>query len=175
MSDTAVGRAGTDRRGEIVLTPQGYARLQRELATLVTVNRAEARARLSQALQIAGDLADNPEYLDASAELARVESRIVLLEERIATARVLRTDEPSSGVVSLGSRVQLDDLDDGSSEEYVLVSSAESNPSKGRLSNESPVGRAIEGHHPGEIVEVRAPHGIRHLRIARIARARIAA
>ena len=93
MSDTAVGRAGTDRRGEIVLTPQGYARLQRELATLVTVNRAEARARLSQALQIAGDLADNPEYLDASAELTRVESRIVLLEERLATARVLPSEQ----------------------------------------------------------------------------------
>jgi len=81
-------------------------------------------------------------------------------------ARPLRREEVSTGVVSIGSRVVLDDLDDGTYETYVLVSPSESNPAEGRLSNESPVGRAIEGHRRGEVVEVRAPHGVRHLRIA---------
>jgi transcription elongation factor GreA len=78
---------------------------------------------------------------------------------------VLGADEPSSQVVSLGSRVVLKDLDDGAREEYVLVSSAESNPAEGRLSNESPVGRAIAGHHKGDVVDAQAPHRVRHLRI----------
>ena len=71
--------------------------------------------------------------------------------------------------------VRLRDVEAKETVEYHIVGSAEADPAEHRLSNESPVGRAIEGHHPGEIVEVRAPHGIRHLRIARIARARIAA
>jgi transcription elongation factor GreA len=73
---------------------------------------------------------------------------------------------PPAEVVCLGSQVVLEDLDDSTREEYVLVPSADSNPSAGRLSNESPVGRAIAGHHLGDVVDARAPHRIRHLRIA---------
>jgi len=69
---------------------------------------------------------------------------------------------------SLGSRVLLDDLDEGTRVEYVIVSRADSNPSQGRISNESPVGKAIEGHHRGDVVAARAPHGIRRLRITEI-------
>lgn len=160
-----VGSGGLD---EIVLTPEGYAKLEEEYRHLTTVKRAEAAARLSQALQIAGDLADNPEYLDVRAEVELVEQRIALLERRLRAARVLRPDEPSSQVVSLGSRVVLEDLDEGGREEYVLVSSAESNPAEGRLSNESPVGRAIAGRHRGDVVDVSAPHRTRHLRIVEL-------
>jgi transcription elongation factor GreA len=81
-------------------------------------------------------------------------------------ARVLRPDEPSGQIVSIGSHVVLDDLDDSTREEYILVSSAESNPAEGRLSNESPVGKAIAGHHKGDVVDARAPRRVRHLRIA---------
>jgi len=70
--------------------------------------------------------------------------------------------------ISVGSRVLIEDLDDGSSEEYVLVSQAESNLAAGRLSCESPVGRAIEGHRPGDTVDAHAPRRIRHLRIAAV-------
>lgn len=69
-------------------------------------------------------------------------------------------------VVALGARVVLEDLDDGTCEEYVLVASGESNPAEGRISSESPVGRAIGGHCRGDVVAARAPHRIRHLRIA---------
>ena len=69
---------------------------------------------------------------------------------------------------SLGSHIVLDDLDDSSREEYVLVSSIESNPTQGRLSNESPVGRAIAGRHKGDVVDAITPHRVRHLRIANV-------
>lgn len=157
-----VGNGSLD---EVVLTPEGYAKLEEEYQRLTTVKRPEAATRLSQALEVAGDLADNPEYLDAHAELDLVEERIALLERRLHAARMLRPDEPSSQAVSLGSHVVLEDLDDGAREEYVLVSSAESNPAEGRLSNESPVGRAIADHHEGDVVDARAPHRVRHLRI----------
>jgi transcription elongation factor GreA len=154
---------------EVVLTPDGYAKLEEEHGRLTKVKRPEAEARLRDALQIAGDLADNPEYLDARAELDLIEHRIDLFERRLKMARLLQPGEGTSRVISIGSRVALDDLDDGGLEQYVLVSSSESNPAEGRLSNESPVGRAIEGHESGDVVEVRTPHGIRHLRIAELA------
>lgn len=170
MTGTTVGPIterppAPDRADDVVLTPEGYARLVEEHRLLTTVKRPEVAARLSQALQVAGDLGDNPEYLDASTELDLVEQRISILEARLSAARVLRPDEASSRVVSLGSQVVLEDLDEHTREEYVLVSSAESDPAEGRLSNESPVGRAISGHHKGEVVDAHAPHMIRHLRI----------
>jgi len=158
-----VVRGGHD---EVVLTPEGYAKLEDELRQLTTVKRPEVAARLSDALQVPGDLSDNPEYVDARTELDLVESRIELLEGRLHAARVLEPDEPSSQVVSLGSHVTLQDLDDGLREDYLLVSSAESNPTEGRLSADSPVGTAILGHHVGDVVDARAPHRIRHIRIS---------
>lgn len=164
----AVERAGhgNGRAEELVLTQEGFAKLEEELRRLTSVKRPEAIALLSSALEVAGDLTDNSEYLDARAELDFVDERIELLDQRLRAARLLRPDEPSSRIVSLGSHVVLEDLDDASREEYVLVSSGESNPAEGRLSNDSPVGRAISGHRKGDLVDAHAPHRIRHLRIA---------
>lgn len=150
----------------VILTPEGHGKLLEEHATLVEVRRPQAAAHLSQALELAGDLADNPEYLDARNELDLVERRIDLLERHLRRARVLRAEEVSSEVVSLGSHVVIEDIDTTDTEEYLLVSSAESNPAEGRLSNESPVGRAVEGHHKGDVVDAAAPQRVRHLRIA---------
>jgi transcription elongation factor GreA len=88
--------------------------------------------------------------------------------ERRLRVRAARPDDPASVVVSLGSRILLEDLDDRTREECVLVPAAESNPAEGRLSNESPVGKAIEGHRRGDVVDARAPRCVRHLRIADI-------
>ena len=156
-------RGGGD---EVVLTPEGYARLQEEFRHLTTVRRPEAAARLSDALRVGGDLSDNSEYVDARTELELLESRIEVLGGPLHAARVLDPDEPSSQVVSIGSHVTLQDLDDGLREEYLLVSSAESDPTEGRLSADSPVGSAILGHRRGDVVDARAPHRIRHLRIS---------
>ncbi len=153
---------------EVALTAEGHARLVEELRRLQAEKRPEIAGRLAQALQVAGDLADNPEYLDARMELDRIDDRIELLERRLQDARVLGPDEASAQVVSLGSRVLLEDLDERTKEEYLLVASAESDPAAGRLSFESPVGRAIAGHRRGDVVDAHAPHRVRHLRIARI-------
>lgn len=155
---------------EIVLTPEGRATLQAEYQHLVAVKRAEAREELRRALEAGGDPGADRQYLDAQAELDGVEERIALLEHRLAGARVLAPGEVSDQTVSLGSRVLLEDLDDGEREEYVLVSPYESKPSEGRLSNESPVGTAISGHGVGDVVEVAVPHGLRQLRIAGLRR-----
>jgi transcription elongation factor GreA len=151
---------------DVILTAEGYEKLKAEHDRLTTVKRPEAAARLGSALQLAGELADNTEYLDARAELDFVEERIALLERRLHAARVLRPEETSNEVVCLGSLVVLEDLDDSTRDEYVLVSSAEADPIEGRLSSESPVGKAITGHHRGDVIDARAPHGVRHLRIA---------
>jgi transcription elongation factor GreA len=94
-----------------------------------------------------------------------LDDRIALRERSLRSAYRRRPHGRSSGVVALGSRVLLEDLDDGTREEYVLVVPAESNPSAGRLSSESPVGRSIVGRRYGNVVDAHAPHGIRHLRI----------
>lgn len=151
---------------EVVLTPQGFAKLEEELRRFSAIKRPEAAERLSEARQVPGDLSDNPELRDAQSELDLVDDRIALLESRLQSARLLRPEELSGNVVSLGSDVVLEDLDEGTRAEYVLVSSAESNAAEGRISNESPVGRAIAGHHRGDVVDVQAPRRIRHVRIA---------
>jgi len=168
MTAVATSRRGSGRAAdEIRLTPEGYAALVEEHRRLTTLVRPEAATRLKQALDVPGDLADNPEYLDASGDLDRIDGRVALLEERLSKARVL-VARPPGRRVSMGSRVVLEDLDDGSRDEYLLVSSAESNPAESRLSNESPVGAAVTGRRIGDVVDVRAPHRIRHLRIAQL-------
>jgi transcription elongation factor GreA len=157
---------------ELVLTRHGLAALVAEHARLAEVKRPAAMAALREAADVAGDLTDNSEYLQAREELDRVDERIALLEERLRLAKQLRPRRRDSEVVSRGSHVVLVDLDDSSQADYVLVASAESNPEHGRLSDESPVGRAIAGHRKGDVVDARAPHRVRHLRIAQVDRRR---
>lgn len=157
---------------EIVLTRRGLQALGSEHRRLTELKRPAALAALREAGDVAGDLADNPEFLQARDELDRIEARIELLEERLRTARRLPGRAGNSGVVAQGSHVVLEDLDESTRADYVLVASAESDPERGRLSDESPVGRAISGHRRGDVVEARVPHRIRHLRIAQVDRRR---
>lgn len=158
-----------DGLDEVVLTAHGYAELVRELGRL-SFKRPVMAAQLSAAVaEAGGGFGDDPEVRGARAELELLDERMDVLRRRLRAARVLSGDESSSGLVSLGSHVILDDLDDGTTAEYLLVSTAESDPLLGHLSNDSPVGRAIEGHKRGDTVEVHVPHGVRHLRIAGVA------
>ena len=157
---------------ELVLTPRGLAALVAEHRRLTELKRPAAVAALREALEVAGDLSDNSEYLHAREELDRLEGRIALLDARLGAARQLRPRPRSGGVVSRGSHVVLQDLDDSTRTDYVLVASAESDPEHGRLSDESPVGRAIAGHRRGDVVEAHAPRRVRHLRIAEVDRRR---
>jgi transcription elongation factor GreA len=143
---------------EVILTAEGYEKLKQEIEFLQNDKRREVADRIRIAREF-GDIAENAEYDDAKNEQALLEARIAKLEEQLSAARVIEADEITSDVVSIGSRVKLRDMDANETVEYRIVGSAEANPAERKLSNESPVGKAILGHKKGEVVEVAAPRG----------------
>jgi transcription elongation factor GreA len=143
---------------EVILTPEGYKKLQEEIEILSTERRREVAERIRVAREF-GDIAENAEYDAAKNDQAHLEARIALLEERLANARVVTKKEIKSGEVSVGTKVRLKDMSSNKSVEYHIVGSAEANPAEMKLSNESPVGKAIMGRKKGETVEVSAPRG----------------
>jgi transcription elongation factor GreA len=145
---------------EVILTPEGYKKLKAEIEVLSTDRRREVAERIRVARQF-GDIAENAEYDDAKNDQMLLEHRIARLEEQLRNARVIEKKEISSDVVSVGSTVRLRDVDAKQTVEYHIVGSAEANPSESKLSNESPVGKAIMGHKKGETVEVTTPRGAR--------------
>jgi transcription elongation factor GreA len=146
------------RLKEVILTPEGHARLKEEIEHLSTVKRREVAERIKQAREF-GDIAENSEYDDAKNEQAMLEHRIATLQDRLTSARVVEAKEAPPGIVGVGTRVRLRDVDAKQTNEYVIVGSAEANPAEHRLSNESPVGKAIIGRKKGETVEVTTPRG----------------
>ena len=155
---------------EVILTSEGYEKLKQEIEYLANDKRREVADRIRVAREF-GDIAENSEYDDAKNEQALLEHRIAQLEERLRNARVISKKEISSDVVSIGSRVRLRDVDAKETIEYHIVGSAEANPSENKLSNESPVGKAIMGRKKGEVVEVTAPRGALKFKILEIAAA----
>lgn len=143
---------------EVLLTPEGYEKLTQELELLRTEKRREVADRIRVAREF-GDIAENAEYDDAKNEQAMLEHKIAQLEERLLSARVIDVDDVDTSVVSVGSVVRLRDVDAKETVKYHIVGSAEANPAEFKLSNESPVGRAILGHKKGETVEVVTPRG----------------
>jgi transcription elongation factor GreA len=143
---------------EVILTPEGYEKLKDEIGYLKNEKRREVADRIRIAREF-GDIAENAEYDDAKNEQAMVEQRIAMLEERLVSARVITKKDIAKDVVSVGSKVRLRDMAANKTFEYHIVGSAEANPAENRLSNESPVGKAIIGRKKGEVVEVVAPRG----------------
>ena len=143
---------------EVILTPEGYKKLKEEIEHLSNDKRREVAERIRVARQF-GDITENSEYDDAKNDQALLEHRIAILEERMANARVISKKDVPKDVVSVGSMVRLRDIEAKTTVEYKVVGSAEANPSENKLSNESPVGRAIIGKKKGETVEVTAPRG----------------
>jgi transcription elongation factor GreA len=152
---------------EVILTPEGFKKLKAEIELLSTDRRREVAERIRVAREF-GDIAENAEYDDAKNEQALLEHRIALLEERLAAARVIEKKEISKDKVSIGSKVKLRDMDAKQTVEYHIVGSAEANPAEHKLSNESPVGKAIIGKKKGEVVEVTAPRGALRYKIMEI-------
>jgi transcription elongation factor GreA len=143
---------------DVILTPEGYEQLKRELDHLRTTKRREIADRIAAARAF-GEIAENAEYDDAKNEQMMLEHRIAQLEERMANARVIDKKDVDTSVVSFGSVVRLRDVDAKETVEYRIVGSAEANPAQHKLSNESPVGKAIMGRKKGETVEVATPRG----------------
>ena len=152
---------------EVILTREGYEKLTAEIEYLQTEKRREIAERIRIAREF-GDIAENAEYDDAKNEQAMLEHRIATLEERFVEARVVAEDEISTDVVSIGSTVRLKDIEGKSTVEYHIVGSAEANPEERKLSNESPVGRAIMGRKKGETIEVNVPRGTMKFKILEI-------
>ena len=143
---------------DVILTREGYTKLRKEIEQLSTTRRREVAERIKVAREF-GDIAENAEYDAAKNEQAMLEARIAKLEERLAAARVIEKRDILKDVVSVGSTVRLRDVDAKQTVEYRIVGSAEANPAELKLSNESPVGRAIIGHKKGETIEVATPRG----------------
>ncbi len=143
---------------DVILTPEGHKALKAELEFLTTVRRREIADRIRVAREF-GEIAENAEYDDAKNEQAMLEHKIALLEERLANAQVIDKRRVDTSVVSVGSVVRLRDVAAKQTVEYHIVGSAEANPIEQKLSNESPVGKAIMGHKKGETVEVVTPRG----------------
>ena len=152
---------------EVILTPTGYEKLKNDIERLQTVERRKVAERIREAREF-GDISENSEYDDAKNEQARLESRIIQLQEKLRSARVIDTSDIPTDVVAIGSRVKVVDVDHGDEDEYEIVGSAEADPANSRLSNESPVGRAILGRKAGDVVEVSVPAGAIRLKIVEI-------
>jgi len=147
------------------LTRAGLKKLEEELEHLRTVRRAQVAERLHNA-QEDGELIENAEYEDAKNEQAFVEGRILTLEAMLSNAVIIKDNGPE-GVVALGNKITVKE-DGGRPEVYMLVGAAEASPKEGRISNESPLGRALLGRRVGDEVKVNAPAGTLSFRIVSI-------
>jgi len=148
------------------LTREGYKKLQEELEYLRTQRRQEIAQRLHEAME-GGELIENAEYEAAKNEQAFVEGRIKELEILLATARIV-DEVPSADTVQIGSRVTIQEEGSDTPEEYVIVGAAEADPTVGKISNESPLGKALLNKKAGDIVQVDAPAGSFTFRILKV-------
>ena len=151
---------------DVILTPEGLDKLKQEIEYLSTTKRREVAERIKEAREF-GDISENSEYDDAKNEQAMLEARIASLEEKLRSATVIDQSDLSTDQVRVGSVVHVKD-DGGKSVRYTIVGSAEASPAEMKLSNESPVGKALLGRKRGDEVVITTPKGERHLKITKI-------
>ncbi len=154
---------------QVVLTSEGLAKLEAELEDLKTVKRRECAEKIKQALSF-GDLSENSEYDEAKNEQAQIESRIVQIETMLKNVKIIDSDEVSTDVVTLGSKVKVYDEDFDEEVVYNIVGSTEADPKNYKISDESPVGAALIGSKIGEEIEIEVPQGTIKLKILDITR-----
>jgi len=152
---------------EIVLTREGYKKLEDELDYYIKVKRPDAAERVKVARDF-GDLSENAEYDAAKDEQGIVEARIRELEETLKLAKVIDGEAIDTTVVSVGCVVEIHDLEYDEKEEFKIVGTAEANYNEHKLSNESILGAALIGRKKNDIVEVRAPAGVSQYKILNI-------
>lgn len=148
-----------------LVTREGLEKMQKELDELRSTKRAEIAQRLKAAIAM-GDLSENSEYDEAKNAQAYLEGRILQLEQQIRTAQVI--EKSAKDRVDVGSTVVIEDMEEHLQEKVTIVGSTESNPFEGRISNESPVGRALMGAKAGDTVEAEAPNGVLKYKVIRI-------
>lgn len=144
---------------EVLLTKNGLEKLEEELHHLKTTKRREVAERIKVAISY-GDISENSEYEDAKNEQAFIEGRIITLEKMLRSARIIKESDVDTGIIGVGSTVVIKDLEFGDIMEYMIVGSAEADPLDNKISNESPVGRALLGRAIGDKIEVQVPVGV---------------
>ena len=153
----------------VILTSEGLNKLENELEQLKSVRRKEVSEKIKVALSF-GDLSENSEYDEAKNEQAIVEARISEIEQMLKHVTVLDEDGISTECVSVGSKITVKHLKSGKMDTYKIVGSTEAAPLEKKISDESPVGKALLGHRIGEIVDVETPSGVIQYEIMEIAK-----
>ena len=143
---------------ETLITPEGLEKLKEERETLQTDRRREVADRIKEAREF-GDIAENAEYDDAKNEQAMLEQRITQLQDRLRRSTVIDEKHVDTEQVAVGAVVHVKDQKSGKSQKFHLVGAAEADPAEHKLSNESPIGKALIGAKKNEIVTVETPRG----------------
>ena len=154
---------------EVLLTQDGYNKVVAEHEYLVSVRRAEVSEHLKEAKSY-GDLSENAEYDAAKNEQAELEDRILKLEAMIRNAKIVTEEELTGDHVNLGLGVRVKDVKTGEEETYTIVGIINADPFNNKISNESPVGKALLGHKVGDVVEVETEMGMLNLQVMEIIR-----
>lgn len=154
---------------EVFLTREGLEKLENELEELKIAKRKEVAERIRQALDF-GDISENSEYDQAKNEQAKLEERIAKIEFILRNGKLIEEEDIPTEIVGIGSKVVVLDIEYNEEMEYTIVGSAEANPYDGKISNESPVGRALLGSKPGQVIDVNVPDGVLKYQIQKIAR-----
>ena len=149
---------------ELLLTQEGYDKIVAELEELVSVKRSEVAERIKEAISY-GDISENAEYDSAKNEQAELEERIYELEEMLRKAKIVQDDDVKGDRVNIGLKVTVKDTDTGEKEEFHIVGATESDPFNGKISTESPVGKALIGKKKGDqaTVEIKIGENIDYI------------
>ena len=154
---------------EILMTLEGLKQMEKDLEHLKTVRRKEVAARIKQAIEF-GDISENSEYEDAQNEQAFIEGEILNYEKKLKNARVVDSTDVNVDIISEYAYVMAMNMDTEEKLEFQIVGSVEAKPFEGKISNESPIGKAVLGHTVGDIVEVNVPAGLTKLKIMSISK-----
>lgn len=157
-SGSGAGAAYDDSGEETIVTKEGLKKLKEELESLRNVRRKEVAQRLKEAISY-GDLSENSEYEEAKNEQAFVEGRIIELERKIKNAKVINEKDSKAKDINVGSTVTIRNTGDDTEETYTIVGATEADPFENKISNESPLGKALLMHFRGDEVEVQSPSG----------------
>lgn len=152
---------------EVILTQEGYDKIEETLEELKTKVRDEIRERIKVALSY-GDLSENSEYDEAKAALAENEDKIAELENKLKHARIIDESEIDTKVVQIGNTVKVHDIEFDEDVTYTIVGSTEVDLLNNKISNESPIGQALLGAKKGKVVEAKAPNGIMKFKVLSI-------
>jgi transcription elongation factor GreA len=173
MGDTPStgGSAATyDDQEETLVTKEGLKKLKEELENLKTVRRKEVAQRLKEAISY-GDLSENSEYEEAKNEQAFIEGRILELEMKIKSAKIISDKDAGSRKgkdVNIGSSVTIRNVNSNEEELYTIVGATEADPFESKISNESPIGKALLSHVKGDVVKVTTPSGVVEYEVTKV-------